>query len=46
MSEDLMKVVLDYNSADIKERDKISTGNFIKIHEGGIVDINYIPNNS
>jgi tubulin monoglycylase TTLL3/8 len=44
MSEDLIKVVVDHNLADKKERSSINTGRWIKIHEGKFEDENFMPN--
>ena len=38
MSEDLIKVVVDYASATVKDRSKIDTGSFIKIYSGKELD--------
>jgi hypothetical protein len=46
MSEDLIKVVVDYASTDNRDKLKISTGRFIKIHTGEMIDpIKILPNN-
>ncbi len=44
MSEDLIKVVIDYNLSLSDDKTHISTGNFIKIHEGLKIDKNLISN--
>jgi hypothetical protein len=45
MSEDLIKVVLDYNFGEFSDKEKISTGKFIKIHSGEkILSPNFLPN--
>jgi hypothetical protein len=44
MSEDLIKVVIDYNLSFSENKTDISTGNFIKIHEGMKIDKNLNPN--
>jgi len=45
MSEDLIKVVLDYNFGESYDKEKISTGRFIKIHSGEkILSPNFLPN--
>jgi hypothetical protein len=45
MSEDLMKLVLDYNFAEFSERENISTGRFIKIHSGEkVLSPSFVPN--
>ncbi len=55
MSEDLIKVVVDYNlekneSSNLNENtycgdNTISTGNFVKIYQGEKIDSNFLPNN-
>jgi hypothetical protein len=47
MSDDLLKVVLDYNSAEPSERENIFTGRFMQIHSGEkVLTPDYIPNNN
>ncbi len=44
MSDDVIKVVVDYNLADGKDKENILTGKFKKVYEEGISELDYLPN--
>jgi hypothetical protein len=44
MSDDLIKVVVDYNLATEADKENISTGAFKRIYSGEGIDLNYLPN--
>jgi hypothetical protein len=44
MSEDLIRVVIDYNTSDLKDKSNIDTGKFVKIYSGEEINITDLPN--
>jgi hypothetical protein len=44
MSEDLVKVVIDYNQAELNVKESIPTGRWKKIFQGGEVNSSLQPN--
>ena len=44
MSDDIIKVVVDYNLADETDKKNILTGKFKKVYVEGISEMDYLPN--
>ena len=44
MSEDLVKVVIDYDLANSQLKNQIDTGQWIKIYQGEKLDFEDLPN--